>query len=228
MLEPHLARKKYQEESKLQHHEPPAYIKLLLTTLPWETRRAPIPPDTGSKPAWESSGRPTGEHQTSCGIPTATPGINQHCPLDRLTPYFAKKELNNKQGIEKECEAERVGCCKLTGKGRWARSWSSPELSIKNILERQKGQQRVGDKMLPEIGQVAVHKAHFLSQWATSKVKWCCKIEKQSANHHNMLTAGSHLMDLWPCPRERGEAKKQAPNKPTQQNPNSEAGWLVG
>jgi hypothetical protein len=28
--------------------------------LHWENRRAAAPPDTGSKPAWETSGRPTG------------------------------------------------------------------------------------------------------------------------------------------------------------------------
>jgi hypothetical protein len=49
----------------------------------------------------------TGEHQTSRGIPPATPGINQHNPLGRLTPCWQKKtqktkskKLNNKQGIE--------------------------------------------------------------------------------------------------------------------------------
>jgi hypothetical protein len=34
----------------------------------------------------------------------------------------------------------------------------------KQRLERQKGQQRAGDKPLPEIGQTSVHKAHLLSQ----------------------------------------------------------------
>jgi hypothetical protein len=90
------------------------------------------------------------------------------------------------------------------------------------------GQQWVGDKLLPEIRQIAVHKAHLLSQWAISKVRWHCKIEKQSANQHNMLTAKSQLMDLWPCPRERAQGKETAPNKPTQWKPNSKAGQLVG
>jgi hypothetical protein len=35
---------------------------------------------------------------------------------------------------------------------------------IKQRLERQEGQQQVGDKLPPEIGQIAVHKAHLLSQ----------------------------------------------------------------
>jgi hypothetical protein len=35
------------------------------------------------------------------GIPTATPGINQHSHLDRLTLPCKKKQLNNKKGTEK-------------------------------------------------------------------------------------------------------------------------------
>jgi hypothetical protein len=53
----------------------------------------------------------------------------------------------------------------------------------------------VGDKPLPEIGQVVVHKDHLLSQWITPKVKWYCKIEKQKANYLNTLTAGGQLTD---------------------------------
>jgi hypothetical protein len=39
------------------------------------------------------------------------------------------------------------------------------------MLERQKGQQQAGDKLLPEIGHLAVHKAHLLSQRATLILK---------------------------------------------------------
>jgi hypothetical protein len=53
----------------------------------------------------------------------------------------------------------------------------------------------VGDKPWPETGQVVVHKAHHLSQRAIPKVKQPCKIEKQTANHHNMLTAEGWLKD---------------------------------
>jgi hypothetical protein len=73
------------------------------------------------------------------------------------------------------------------------------------------GRQWVGDKLLPEIWQIVDHKSHLLSQWATSKVKQCCKIEKQSANQHNMLTAESQLTDCWPCPRERVHSKETSP-----------------
>jgi hypothetical protein len=54
MLEPHLAKIKHQEESKLRHLEPLARGKLLYATLHRENRRAPTLPDTGSKPAWET------------------------------------------------------------------------------------------------------------------------------------------------------------------------------
>jgi hypothetical protein len=36
----------------------------------------------------------------------------------------------------------------------------------------------MGDKPLPEAGQVVYHKNHFLSQWVAPKVKLPSKIEK--------------------------------------------------
>jgi hypothetical protein len=61
-------------------------------------------PATNSKPASETFGRPTGEHQASNGIPTVSPRMNQHnSPLGRLTPLPPNKkqqQLNNKQGTE--------------------------------------------------------------------------------------------------------------------------------
>jgi hypothetical protein len=61
----------------------------------------------------------TGECQVSCGILPATPGINQHSPLGRQTPYPAKQnktkqKLNNKQGTENKHTAEGEGCCNNT------------------------------------------------------------------------------------------------------------------
>jgi hypothetical protein len=47
----------------------------------------------------------------------------------------------------------------------------SAQTFSKQGLEREKGQQQVDDKLLPEIGQVAIHTVHLLSQRATSKVK---------------------------------------------------------
>jgi hypothetical protein len=88
-LELHLTEIKQQEESKLRHPKPPTHKKLLHITL--KKQEGSCTTRTGSNPAWETSGRPTGEHQASCGIPTDTPVINQHSPLDRPTPLSHKK-----------------------------------------------------------------------------------------------------------------------------------------
>jgi hypothetical protein len=45
-----------------------------------------------------------------------------------------------------------------------AKELISTGIFIKQRLERQKGQQQVGDKLLPEIGQIEVNKAYLLSQ----------------------------------------------------------------
>jgi hypothetical protein len=145
-------------------------------------------------------------------------------PLGRLTPPALQtnkqtKTLNNKQGTKNWHTAEGMGCCKHTREAGESKELISMQTFSKQRLERQKGWQQEGDKLLPEIGQVAIHKDHLLSQWATSKVKWHCKIEKYSANHHNTLTAGGQLTDHWPCFGKGDEAKKQAPSKPTQRNP---------
>jgi hypothetical protein len=97
----------------------------------------------------------------------------------------------------------------------------------KQRLKSQKGWQWAGDKPLPEIEQVVVHKAHLLSHWATSKVKRCYKIEKQSANLHNTLAARAHwgITDL--APEKGGKAKKQALSNQAQWKPSSKAGQLV-
>jgi hypothetical protein len=131
-MELHLAEKKYQEESKLWHPEPPACTKLLHAMLHWENNRAPTPPHAGSKPVWETSGRPTGEQQASCGIPSANHGIKQHSSLDRLTPLPHKKQKQKQKKthwiINKEHATE--GAVSAPEKGVGARSWSLPELSI--------------------------------------------------------------------------------------------------
>jgi hypothetical protein len=98
-----------------------------------------------------------------------------------------------------------MGCCKLTREGGRCKELISVGTFSKQRLQRQKGSEQVGDKPLPEIGQIEVHKAHVLNQWATSKVKQLCKIEKQSTNQHNMLTAGGWQTILWPCSRERNK-----------------------
>jgi hypothetical protein len=97
----------------------------------------------------------------------------------------------------------------------------------KQRLEGQKCQQRAGDKPLCEIEQIAVHKVHLLSQWATSKVKQCGKIEKKTVNQHNTQTAGAGRWISDFTPEKGHEAKKQTTSKPTQRKPNSKAGQLV-
>jgi hypothetical protein len=69
--------------------------------------------------------RPTVAH----GITIATPGINQHRPLDRLTPTPQKiiqnktnKNLNNKQGTKKEDQQREWGTLSTLEKGEGARS----------------------------------------------------------------------------------------------------------
>jgi hypothetical protein len=124
MLKPHLAEKMHQEESGLWHPEPPAHTKLLHIMLHQENRKAPALPDASSKPAWETSSRPTGEQQESCGIPTATPRVNQHSPLGKLTlpPSKKKKKALNKQGTKKEQAAEGAECSRCTRGGGGARA----------------------------------------------------------------------------------------------------------
>jgi hypothetical protein len=113
-------------------------------------------------------------------------------------------------------------CYKHTREGGSGKELISVQTFSKQKLERQKGQKQACDKLMFEMGQLAVHKAHLLSQQTTSKVKWHCKIEKQSANHHNKLTAGGWVMDCWPCPRERN----RPPVNPHSKNPTAkQGGW---
>jgi hypothetical protein len=57
--------------------------------------------------------------------------------MDRLTPP-KKKNLNNKQGTEKEHAAEEAGCCKCTGEGGRSKELISTRTFSKQRLERQK------------------------------------------------------------------------------------------
>jgi hypothetical protein len=69
----------------------------------------------------------------------------------------------NKQGTEKEHAAEGVGCSKCTREGVRSKELICTQTYSKQSLERQTGQQWVGGKPLPEIGQIVIHKAHLLS-----------------------------------------------------------------
>jgi hypothetical protein len=194
-LDPHLAETKQQEESKLWHPEPLACGKHLHTKLHWENRRAP----TATRC----------QLQTCLGDILQTKQVNtKYHVVYPQPPLVLKKKMNNKQGTENYHTAEGRRCWKCTGEGGRSKELISTWTLSKQRLERQKGQQQAGNKPLSEIGQVAVHKAQLLSQWGTYKVKWHCKIEKQSANHHNTLTTGGRLMDHWTCPRERRRNKE--------------------
>jgi hypothetical protein len=149
-------------------------------------------------------------HRHPWDKPAQTPGETDPRPTKKPNQN-KKKHLNNKQGTEKEHTAEGQGTVSTLEKGERSKELISMGTFNKQRPKRQKGWQQTGDKPLPETEQVAVHKAHLLSQRAMSKVKRCCKIEKQSANHHNTLTAGSRLKDLWPCPRENRQGKETSP-----------------
>jgi hypothetical protein len=66
--------------------------------------------------------RPTGEQISN--TPTATPGVNLHSPLDRLTfaPPHTQKNMNNKQRTEKDMQQRGWGALATPEKGGGARS----------------------------------------------------------------------------------------------------------
>jgi hypothetical protein len=147
-----------------------------------------------------------GKSQVSHSIPPATPGINQHSLLGTHTH---KNWINNKlKTSTQQREWSAVSTPEKEGGGKELISMLT---FSKQRLERQKGWKQVGDKLLPDIGQVVLCKVHLQNQWATSKVQQHCKIEKQTANHHNRLTGGGQLTDHWLCPRERGWGKGTSP-----------------
>jgi hypothetical protein len=73
----------------------------------------------------ETFGRPTGEHQTSHGIPPATPGINQHSPLGRLNHFHAKKKKQNQNNNNKKKNQTNKKLKTNTHQRRWV-AVSSP------------------------------------------------------------------------------------------------------
>jgi hypothetical protein len=96
------------------------------------------------------------------------------------------------------------------GKGQGA---NLHELSVNKQLESQEGQQWVGDKPLLEARQVADHKGHLLSQWATPKVKWLCKTENKKWTITTHWQQGYNWQNIDLATEKGGEAKKQAPSK---------------
>jgi hypothetical protein len=57
--------------------------------------------------------RTTGEQISSTGIPTPTPGINQHSPLDSLTPALQKKKCIINKELKRTC-SRGAGCTECT------------------------------------------------------------------------------------------------------------------
>jgi hypothetical protein len=90
-------------------------------------------PDAGSKPAWETLGRTTGEHQASHSFPPAIPRINPHSLLDRLTLPWKKTKQNNwmiNKELKTTTQQRGRGAVSTPEKGGGARSWSQRELSV--------------------------------------------------------------------------------------------------
>jgi hypothetical protein len=158
-------------KSKLWHPEPLAHGKLLHVTLHLENRKVATLQaclgDIRQTKRW---------NQASHSFPPATPRIDQHNPMGRLTPHTHTKIWSWKTNKEQKTHTQHWD---WVAKSTWekrggARSW----YACKQRLERQKGQEQACDQPLSEIRQVAVHKAHLLSQWAIHKVKQHSKIEK--------------------------------------------------
>jgi hypothetical protein len=70
-------------------------------------------------------------------------------------------------------------------KGGRGKSWSPCKHSVNKDWKNQKGLQQAGDKPLPEIEHVEVHKAHLLSHWATSKWNNAAKLK---TNQQTIIT----------------------------------------
>jgi hypothetical protein len=91
-LETHLVEVKHKGELKLGHPEPLAHGRLLHAE----------PLAASSKCPWETFSRPNRWAPSIMQYPSATPGINQHNPLDSLTCNPQKKKKLNKQWNWKE------------------------------------------------------------------------------------------------------------------------------
>jgi hypothetical protein len=94
-LDPHLVEVKHHGKLKIRHREPLAHGNFSIPCYTERTGGLFLLPAAGSKHTWEMVGRPNSEHQVSHGISPATPGINQHSPLGRLTTPPGKKKLTN-------------------------------------------------------------------------------------------------------------------------------------
>jgi hypothetical protein len=91
-------KKKNTKNKQNWHLKPPACTKLLHSSLHWETRRAPEPPDASSKPAWEMQTNRWASKwhvvlpQSPLGYTSISPCIDDHCPANKNT-WIINKEL---------------------------------------------------------------------------------------------------------------------------------------
>jgi hypothetical protein len=99
MLEPHLAEKNTKKNQNFDTLNPQPVQSFSSTHYTEKTRGFPH----HQRPAPNLLGRcrPKVSTKCPCGIPTATPGINQHSPQDRLIP---SQEKTNKQTKTKPTE----------------------------------------------------------------------------------------------------------------------------
>jgi hypothetical protein len=139
------------------------------------------------------------------GTPTATPGINQHSPLDRLisctTAKKKKKPWTINMELKMNMQQKGQNAVGSWEKGGEARSWSPHKLSVN------KGS-------MTNSSLVIRYCLKYGRWWSTKLISWASDKHPKSnntANHHNTLTAGSWLTDHWPCPRERGQGKETSP-----------------
>jgi hypothetical protein len=128
MLEPHLAEKKI-----------PRRIKMLI---PWTSSLGKVSPchvtlrkQEGCLAArwWLQTCLGDTDQQVSKsvahGIPTANPGINQHKPLNILTPIPQKKYWITNKELKRNTKQRAQGTLSSPEKGRRARRWPLHELS---------------------------------------------------------------------------------------------------
>jgi hypothetical protein len=95
--------------------------------------------------------------QYSPSHPWDKPGQTEPLPTKKKKKSLNKKGTNTQQ--------RGLGAVSLPEKGGGARSLSLHKLSVsKSWKGRRADRKQVGDKLLPEIDQVVVHKAHLLSQ----------------------------------------------------------------
>jgi hypothetical protein len=89
MLETHLAGKTTKKRQHFETPDPQASHSFSMSH--YTEKQGGLPHCQTLAPNLLERCRPTGEQISSLWYPTANPGINQHSPLDSLTPTLGKK-----------------------------------------------------------------------------------------------------------------------------------------